>query len=256
MARARNIKPSFFSNEELVELPFSTRLLFIGLWTLADREGRLEDKPKRIKMSLFPADNIDVDAALTELEKAKFLLRYEHGGDRFIQVLTFSKHQNPHRDEKASTIPAHEKHCANTVQGQCTDDSSTVLISLIPDSLPLIPEIKTVPQADSADAQKFDFYGELAKLDVDSKVIAAWMKVRKSKKATNSEIALDALKREAKKAGLSVADAVLICAERSWAGLEADWLKPKSHASPSRTSAHIGFEKIDYRAGVNEDGSF
>ena len=55
MARARNIKPGFFLNEELVELPFSTRLLFIGLWTLADRDGRMEDKPKRIKMSLFPA---------------------------------------------------------------------------------------------------------------------------------------------------------------------------------------------------------
>ena len=62
MARARNIKPSFFTNEDLVELPFEDRLLFIGLWTLADREGRLEDRPKRIKMAVFPADNVDVDA--------------------------------------------------------------------------------------------------------------------------------------------------------------------------------------------------
>ena len=31
MARARNIKPGFFTNDELVELPFATRLLFIGL---------------------------------------------------------------------------------------------------------------------------------------------------------------------------------------------------------------------------------
>jgi hypothetical protein len=50
MARARNIKPAFFKNEQLVELGMSTRLLFIGLWCLADREGRLEDRPKRIKM--------------------------------------------------------------------------------------------------------------------------------------------------------------------------------------------------------------
>ena len=32
MARARNIKPSFFLNEDIVELPCEARLLFIGLW--------------------------------------------------------------------------------------------------------------------------------------------------------------------------------------------------------------------------------
>jgi hypothetical protein len=116
MARARNIKPGFFTNEELVELPFSTRLLFIGLWTLADRAGRLEDRPKKIKMAIFPADSVDVDAALNELQQAGFLLRYEHSGVRYIQVLAFSKHQSPHKDEKASTIPAPCEHGANTVQ--------------------------------------------------------------------------------------------------------------------------------------------
>lgn len=39
MARARNIKPGFFTNDELVELPFEVRSLFIGLWAIADREG-------------------------------------------------------------------------------------------------------------------------------------------------------------------------------------------------------------------------
>jgi hypothetical protein len=116
MARARNIKPGFFTNEELVELPFATRLLFIGLWTIADREGRLEDKPKRIKMNLFPADEINVDEALNELQASGFLARYELDGSRFIQVLAFRKHQNPHKDEKASSIPAMGEHGASTVQ--------------------------------------------------------------------------------------------------------------------------------------------
>ncbi|MDI9733891.1 hypothetical protein QM259_16735 [Acinetobacter baumannii] len=52
MARSRNIKPSFFMNEDIIELPFEARLLFIGLWILADREGRLENRPKKIKMSV------------------------------------------------------------------------------------------------------------------------------------------------------------------------------------------------------------
>ena len=80
MARARNIKPSFFHNEELVELPFEVRLLFVGLWTLADRAGRLEDRPKRIKMAIFPADNVDVDAGLQGLEDSGFIHRFEVDG--------------------------------------------------------------------------------------------------------------------------------------------------------------------------------
>jgi hypothetical protein len=142
MARARNIKPGFFANEELVELEFSTRLLFIGLWTIADREGRLEDKPKRIKMALFPADNLDVDEALDGLQKHGFIQRYEVDGGQYIQILAFSKHQNPHRDEKQSTIPAPCEHRASTVQTQ-DKHSSNRADSLIPDPLnsdSLIPE--------------------------------------------------------------------------------------------------------------------
>jgi len=105
MARARNIKPGFFKNEGLVELDYGTRLLFIGLWTISDREGRLEDRPKRIKMELFPGDDLNVDKSLDALHKAGFILRYEVDGARYIQVLAFSKHQNPHHKEPPSTIP-------------------------------------------------------------------------------------------------------------------------------------------------------
>ena len=49
MARSRNIKPSIMANEELAELEPLSRLLFIYLWMLADKAGRLEDRPKRIK---------------------------------------------------------------------------------------------------------------------------------------------------------------------------------------------------------------
>lgn len=115
MARARNIKPGFFKNERLVELPFSTRLLFAGLWTLADREGRLEDRPKRVKMEIFPADNVDVDKALQELHDAGFVLRYQNEAGRFVQILAFKTHQTPHYSEKPSLIkpPVFQENCAD-----------------------------------------------------------------------------------------------------------------------------------------------
>lgn len=158
MARARNIKPAFFMNEVLVGLPFEYRLLFIGLWTLADREGRLEDRPVRIKMEVFPADNVDTDAGLQALNDAGFVLRYEVDGTRYIQILAWKKHQNPHVKEAQSTIPApvehrasaHEssistsaapdKHQTSPVQTPDKPGASTMQAPEIPERAGLIPD--------------------------------------------------------------------------------------------------------------------
>jgi hypothetical protein len=106
MARARNIKPAFFKNELLAELHAFDRLLFIGLWCLADREGRIEDRHKRIKMELFPCDSYDVEHGLTELARCNFLRRYEANGIAVIELTSFMKHQTPHGSEKDSVLPS------------------------------------------------------------------------------------------------------------------------------------------------------
>src|SRR6266849_2380469 len=106
MPRARMLKPGFFLNEDLAELPPLVRLLYAGLWTIADREGRLEDRPKRIKNAVLPYDKLDVDAALNKLQELKFVVRYEEQGGRYVWIPAFLKHQHPHVNEPASTIPA------------------------------------------------------------------------------------------------------------------------------------------------------
>ena len=106
MARARNIKPAFFLNESLAAMPAATRLLFIGLWTLADREGRLEDRPLRIKAAIFPYEDVDVDPMLAQLTDNGFIDRYEVGKTMVIEILNFVKHQDPHYKERASELPA------------------------------------------------------------------------------------------------------------------------------------------------------
>jgi hypothetical protein len=130
MPRARNIKPGFFKNDELALCEHGARLLFAGLWCLADREGRLEDRPLRIKGELFPYDNCDIDAWLKQLAARAFITRYEVDGRKFIQINTFAKHQNPHCKEPASTIPAPCAHSSGPA------DSGF----LIPDSGSLKPE--------------------------------------------------------------------------------------------------------------------
>jgi hypothetical protein len=125
--RARNIKPGFFKNDTLAELDFAGRLLFIGLWGLGDREGRLEDRPKKIKAEIFPYDDVNVDSFLGELAKRSFIIRYEAGGNHYIQIVNFDKHQNPHPRETPSTIPAPAGSCqGNTLDMPCRAESPSL----------------------------------------------------------------------------------------------------------------------------------
>lgn len=106
MARSRNIKPGFFKNYELADMGPLAQILFAGLWCLADREGRLEDKPRLIKAEIFPYYDCDVNGELTKLERLGLVVRYEAGGFSVIEVRNFKKHQTPHNTEKASVLPA------------------------------------------------------------------------------------------------------------------------------------------------------
>ena len=77
MKRTRQINPGFFTNDELADITPLGRLLFAGLWVIADREGRLEDRPKKIKAEILPYDNCDVDDLLNQLQNAGFIKRYK-----------------------------------------------------------------------------------------------------------------------------------------------------------------------------------
>ena len=160
MARARNIKPGLFKNEVLgIADPIYT-LAFEGLWMLADREGRLEDRPLRIKAEIFPYRfDLNIESVLGWLQNNGFVHRYESGGNRYIEVTNFTKHQNPHKNEVDSVIPAPFMEApANTEKiGTSTEKiGSTPSDSLIPDSL--IPD-SLIPPSEGADAPEKQLFG-------------------------------------------------------------------------------------------------
>jgi hypothetical protein len=178
MARARNIKPGLFMNDILGEADPMLTLLFVGLWTLADREGRLEDRPARIKGELFPyRDGLNVEEMLSWLAGRGFIERYTINGQALIQILQFAKHQSPHGTEKDSDLPdrngLHTVH-ARGKNGYATGEVSFVNRSLtvkelsdntlipdsgflIPDSGFLIPDpLNSLPNGKGADAPSLD----------------------------------------------------------------------------------------------------
>jgi hypothetical protein len=108
MARIRTVKPDFFYDEELTKLPHAVRLFFIGLWGMADKEGRLEDRPAFIRANVFPYEpEFDAEGALSALSP-KFVERYEAEGKRLLWIRTFKKHQriNGKESESVSRFPS------------------------------------------------------------------------------------------------------------------------------------------------------
>jgi len=101
MARARNLKPGFFKDAKIVGCSFEARLLFQGLWCMADYKGRLKYVPLEMKMEVFPADNVDVEKCCNELKESGLISIYQdRSGSTLVQVQNFEKHQNPHINER------------------------------------------------------------------------------------------------------------------------------------------------------------
>lgn len=107
MARARNIKPGFFTNDDLGELSPLARLGFIGLWGQADFNGNMKYKPKRLRVEVLPYDNVDFAELVGELQQAGFVEIYQVDGENYLHVVNFRKHQRPHKNEvlRGTDIP-------------------------------------------------------------------------------------------------------------------------------------------------------
>lgn len=215
MARSRNIKPGFFTNEVLGELEPLARLLFAGLWCHADRKGRLEDRLKRLKPQILPFDNCDIDKLAQDLHEAKLVHRYVVDGKRYIQILTFEKHQNPHVKEQPSLIPAPDMHQTSTGVARLIPSS------LIPDSLnpltdSLIP-IKTKQPTKKTNGHAFELPDW-----IPQDHWAAWIEARTKSKKPPTEYAkrlavrkLDNLREQ----GFPPSQVLMQSAFNNWPGL-------------------------------------
>lgn len=97
MARIRTVKPEFFRHEGLQDLAAANgahvMLVFAGLWGHCDRAGRFEWRPRQLKLDILPFLEFDMGEALSALEGAGFIQRYEVDGKVFGLIPSFADHQ-------------------------------------------------------------------------------------------------------------------------------------------------------------------
>lgn len=110
MARIRTIKPEFWTDEKIVQLPYEARLLYIGIWNFADDEGYLLDEPERIRMQVLPAEDIDAEMLIDLLVAAGFLDRIELNDGVFaLQIVHFVEHQKVSNPTKSKIAPKYSR---------------------------------------------------------------------------------------------------------------------------------------------------
>lgn len=275
MARARNIKPAFFLNDDLAEFNSALgRLLFIGLWTLADYKGDLEWRASRIKAQLLPYDECDIKQLAINLDKSGFIRFYSDGYRILLNIPNFEKHQNPHKNEKAagSDIAAYTDSMRQLVDlttlainrdlsGLKPEQAGTApadSLFLIPDSPILDPsqEISAAnaspPKPERAKAAKDLNYSEWPGKPSEQ-LFKDWLTLRKDKKLRVTQTVVDQFAKELKlaaAAGFTVDDCLAFAIKKGWAGFEYAWMV-NARASPgSRTVKPHSFENQQYEPGV------
>lgn len=108
MARIRTIKPSFFESEDVAVLPLRARLLWIGLWTHCDDEGRTKDNGKLVKARIWPLDQVtlrDIEDDLAILADAGRIVRYEADGQRYLEITNWREHQSINKPTPSKIPP-------------------------------------------------------------------------------------------------------------------------------------------------------
>jgi hypothetical protein len=140
--RTRLLRPEFWSDELMASLPRDVRLVYMGLWNLADDAGYLERRPRAIAAALFPYDGMAerealIDGALELLVREGRVLYLEcpihariptlprHAAKGGTKATTFeSRHRTTCLSERVRTGPDKSRSGYGSDSGSGSDSDS------------------------------------------------------------------------------------------------------------------------------------
>lgn len=110
MARKRMIDPSIWTDEGMALLNMRQQLLYIGLFSNADDEGRLKASAAAVRLLLptlypgTPLDEVELDilCVISAMVKA---VRYEHDGNTYIAFTNYRRWQQIQHPTKSKLPP-------------------------------------------------------------------------------------------------------------------------------------------------------
>lgn len=116
MARKRMIDPGIWQSEDFGKLSTLAKLVFIGLFSNADDEGRGRANAIYLKSILFPYEesirSADIDKTLSEISSNMSVVFYSCDGNTYYSLYNWDKWQTINRPTP-SKIPAFEEENTN-----------------------------------------------------------------------------------------------------------------------------------------------
>lgn len=154
--RTRDLKPGFWVDERIVSVSDSAKLLYQGLWGIADREGKLEYSPLTIGFQVRPWAPNEVPALLGELVEVGLVRAYAIAGKHYLIIPTLPEHQRFHPNEKPRGLPgpddvgATEEHLGDPRGAPKREQQPA---SKAGSSVPSVPSVPAGPSGPAASLQ-------------------------------------------------------------------------------------------------------
>lgn len=106
MPRIRTIKPEFWGDEKLAPCSVTTRLVFLGLISMADDAGRVVDNPKVIDAFIFPETSETCRGSVDDLVAMGRLRRGRTAsGQRILEIANWTAHQKIEKPNLRGSLP-------------------------------------------------------------------------------------------------------------------------------------------------------
>lgn len=200
------------------------KLVLISLADQANDDGLCWPSVKTIEQRTCLCERA-VRKSLADLAAAGFLVMNKREGRSTYYTLTPAlnaplHNMHPAPDAPLSAKPLHQMHPTPAYNAPITI---------------IEPSKRIEPSKTKADG--IELLSTVA--DLSLQVAQDFLSVRKSKKAPLTKTALDLIASEAKKAGITTAQAIAIAAGRGWQSFNAGWLKDKSGAAAKSSQGFI-----------------
>lgn len=179
-------------------------------------------------------------------KKAETILAEYHGKSTKAKASADARWAKVKAEKNKKTIKVNdlESSCdsnANALETQCDGNANYKPITNNHKPLNNIKDI------DSDKPKRFDFKKQLLNSGGDVDLVDAFMQVRKTKKATNSEKALQLFMKSVESSNMNLNQVLEICVQRDWKGFDISWLKNQNgfnQTQPQQQNGFIDFSNI------------
>lgn len=212
----RIIRDELLTSERYWNVSDEAKLLYIHLLISADDTARYTGKNFSLRTRCFPSRSMEatrMETLLSELVDQDLIRLYEVDKERFVFIPRFKQRLR----------------FVNSKYPEPPNQINDLVIEKT-----VLSQTKAIPKTDSSRQKRSEEKRseeirskDITPVGVSDSVFNDYLKIRKAQKKPWTPTAQKLMENEAKKAGISLQEAMEVCCARGWVGFKAEWHKPE-----------------------------